>query len=166
MLKGVPEIRIVTFAKTSVLGEGQEGIICRGGDECWLASSLNSPIISQSLSTRSLINIVQYSYHYSEISLQIYLQDLSTRSIYKIYLQRSIYTYTSTKSVRQYLQPYNQPSTLSQHLSSMHICTHTYTYQAATDPLSSCSIVALGLCRRSFFYRDLLYCNVVIIDSS
>jgi len=142
MLKGVPEIRIVTFAKTSVLGEGQEGIICRGGDECWLASSLNSPIISQSLSTRSLINIVQYSYHYSEISLQIYLQDLSTRSIY---------TYTSTKSVRQYLQPYNQPSTLSQHLSSMHICTHTYTYQAATDPLSSCSIVALGLCRRSFF---------------
>ena len=151
MLKGVPEIRIVTFAKTSVLGEGQEGIICRGGDECWLASSLNSPIISQSLSTRSLINIVQYSYHYSEISLQIYLQDLSTRSIY---------TYTSTKSVRQYLQPYNQPSTLSQHLSSMHICTHTYTYQAATDPLSSCSIVALGLCRRSFFIGT--YCIVML----
>ena len=131
MLKGVPEIRIVTFAKTSVLGEGQEGIICRGGDECWLASSLNSPIISQSLSTRSLINIVQYSYHYSEISLQIYLQDLSTRSIYKIYLQ-DLSTRTHLQS--QYVSTYNPTTNPPPSLSISAVCTYAHTHTHIKPP--------------------------------
>jgi hypothetical protein len=136
MLKGVPEIRIVTFAKTSVLGEGQEGIICRGGDECWLASSLNSPIISQSLSTRSLINIVQYSYHYSEISLQIYLQDQSTRSIYKIYLH--VHIYKVSTSVPTTLQPTLHPLSASQQYAHMHTHIHISSRHRSSFFLLNC----------------------------
>ena len=131
MLKGVPEIRIVTFAKTSVLGEGQEGIICRGGRRmlAGIFIELTNYIAVVVDATRSLINIVQYSYHYSEISLQ----DLSTRSIYKIY---RIYKILSTRThlQSQYVSTYNPTTNPPPSLSISAVCTYAHTHTHIKPP--------------------------------